>query len=146
MEGLPGTEPVAAANGFALAFGGAPKENAGAGFVADVGVCPNVKADVGRLSSFPKLNDVLIGGAWGAPNPPNGLLSAGFLAVKGLEVVDETPNAKAVDGAVDPLDVPPNKVLPFCPFDVALANENGALGAFPFICISLTGLSSILTS
>ena len=135
---------MAAANGLGLAFGAAPKENAGAGFVADVGVCPNVKADAGRLSSFPKLKDVLIGGAWGAPNPPNDLLSSDFLAAKGLEVVDETPNAKGEE--VDPLDVLPNKVLPFGPFDVALPNENGALGVFPFICISLTGLSSILTS
>lgn len=63
MEGLPGVEPVAAANGFELGLVCTPKENAGVRFVADVGVCPNVKAEVGRLSSLPKLKDVLMGGA-----------------------------------------------------------------------------------
>jgi hypothetical protein len=61
VEGLPGAELVAAANGFGLAFAGTPKANAVVGFVADVGVCPNVKAEAGRLSSLPKLKDVLMG-------------------------------------------------------------------------------------
>ena len=100
MEGLPGAE---FANGFELGFVGAPKENTGFGFVADVGVCPNVKAEVGRLSSLPKLKVVLMGGAWGAPNPPNGLSSSLLVA----KVVDEPPKANGAvvePPAVDPLE------------------------------------------
>ena len=80
------------------------------------------------------------------------MLSSGFLVAK---VVDEAPKVNGDVGeaaAVDPLDVPPNKVLPFTPFDATPLKENcgfiigGASSAFPFTCISLTGLSSILTS
>lgn len=64
VEGLLGAEPAAdCPKGFALE--GPPKEKDGAAFVAEVGVAPKEKppAEDGRLSSLPKLKDVVI---WGA--------------------------------------------------------------------------------
>jgi hypothetical protein len=95
---------------------------------------------------LPKLKDVLMGGA---PNAPNALLSSGFFVAKGCEVVDGAPKEKGdVETVLEPLGGPPNKVLPFVPFNVAPPNVNDVpiADGFPFNCISLTGLSSILTS
>jgi hypothetical protein len=154
VDGLLGA--VTGANGFVLTGVGLPNENAVIAFVAEVGVwnANNSPADKGRVSSlccWPKLKEVLIAGA---PKPPKGLLSSGFFWVNGLETDGVgAPNVKGlvveeVELAVTVTCEPPNdELLPFTPLEPA-ANENGVAMplSFPFNCMSLDGLSSILTS
>ena len=127
-----------------------PNEKAGTCAVLDVGVWPKVNppADAGRPSSFvcPKLKDVLIGGAIGAEvKLPKGLESCGFFTENGVEdgaAPKENGLAEDEDTLVAPKREPLLRIGPV-PKEKGWASFSLVL---PFICISLVGLSSILTS